>query len=52
MVEIRVEGLSKKYGKAEVLNDVSFVVGDGEFVVFVGPFRLRKDHPLAVRSRT
>jgi multiple sugar transport system ATP-binding protein len=37
MVEIRVEGLTKKYGKVEVLNDVSFVAGDGELAVLLGP---------------
>ncbi len=37
MVEIRVEGLSKRYGKTEVLNDVSFAVADGEFAVLLGP---------------
>jgi multiple sugar transport system ATP-binding protein len=37
LVEIRVEGLSKKYGKVDVLNGVSFVVGDGEFAVLLGP---------------
>ncbi len=37
MVEIRIEGLTKRYGKAEVLSDVSFLVGDGEFAVLLGP---------------
>jgi multiple sugar transport system ATP-binding protein len=37
MVEIRVEGLTKKYGKVEVLNNISFVVGDGELAVLLGP---------------
>jgi multiple sugar transport system ATP-binding protein len=37
MVEIRVEGLTKRYGKVEVLNDISFVVGDGELAVLLGP---------------
>jgi multiple sugar transport system ATP-binding protein len=37
MVEIRVEGVSKSYGKVEVLDNVSFVVGDGEFTVLLGP---------------
>jgi ABC-type sugar transport system ATPase subunit len=37
MVEIRVEGLTKRYGKVEVLNDVSFVAGDGELAVLLGP---------------
>ena len=37
MVEIRVEGLTKRYGKLEVLNGVSFVAGDGELAVLLGP---------------
>jgi len=37
MVEIRVEGVKKNYGKVEVLDGVSFVVGDGEFTVLLGP---------------
>jgi multiple sugar transport system ATP-binding protein len=37
MVEIRVEGVSKNYGSVEVLDQVSFVVDDGEFAVLLGP---------------
>lgn len=37
MVEIRVEGVEKSFGKVEVLNKVSFVVNDGEFAVLLGP---------------
>jgi len=37
MVEIKVEGLTKKYGKVEVLTNVSFVAGDGELAVLLGP---------------
>ena len=37
MVEIRVEGVTKSYGKVKVLEDISFVVGDGEFAVLLGP---------------
>jgi len=37
MVEIRIEGVSKSYGKTEVLDDVSFVVDDGKFAVLLGP---------------
>ncbi len=37
MVEIRVEGVKKNYGKSEVLDGISFVVGDGEFTVLLGP---------------
>jgi multiple sugar transport system ATP-binding protein len=37
MVEIRVEGVSKSYGRIEVLDQVSFVVEAGEFAVLLGP---------------
>jgi multiple sugar transport system ATP-binding protein len=37
MVEIRVEGVTKSYGRVKVLHKVSFVVGDGEFAVLLGP---------------
>jgi len=37
LAEIRIEGLHKSYGKVEVLNGVSFVVGDGKFTVLLGP---------------
>ena len=37
MVEIRVEGVSKSYGRIEVLDQVSFVVDAGEFAVLLGP---------------
>ena len=37
MVEIRVEGIKKSYGKIGVLDGVSFVVDEGEFAVILGP---------------
>jgi len=37
MVEIRVEGVKKNYGKQEVLGGISFTVADGEFAVLLGP---------------
>ncbi len=37
MVEIRVEGVRKSYGKTEVLDGITFTVGDGEFAVLLGP---------------
>lgn len=37
MVEIRVEGVNKSYGKQQVLDSVSFTVADGEFAVLLGP---------------
>jgi len=36
MGTIRVENLSKSYGDVQALNDVSFSVDDGEFVILLG----------------
>jgi len=37
MAELLIEGLFKRYGEVEVLEDIDLHVGDGEFTVFVGP---------------
>jgi len=37
MVEVKVEGVHKSYGKQQVLDNVSFSVANGEFVVLLGP---------------
>jgi multiple sugar transport system ATP-binding protein len=37
MADVSLRGISKSYGKVEVLHDVGIEVKDGEFVVFVGP---------------
>jgi ABC-type Fe3+/spermidine/putrescine transport system ATPase subunit len=37
MPAIRVEGLSKSFGRVKVLKEVSFSVGEGEYAVVVGP---------------
>jgi multiple sugar transport system ATP-binding protein len=37
MAAITLEHLSKRFGRTEVIRDVSLSVDDGEFVVFVGP---------------
>ena len=36
-LELRTEGLVKKYGKRTVVNDVSFNVRQGEIVGLLGP---------------
>jgi len=36
-MSIKVEGLSKRFGDKLVIDDVSFVAGDGEFVSLLGP---------------
>lgn len=37
MATIQLQGLVKKYGKAEVVHGIDLDIADGEFVVFVGP---------------
>jgi ABC-type sugar transport system ATPase subunit len=37
MTELRVEGVSKIFGKAAAVDDVDLEVADGEFVVLLGP---------------
>ena len=37
MGALQLEGVSKSFGKTEVIRDVDLEVGDGEFCVFVGP---------------
>ena len=37
MADLRIEGLSKRYGPVEVLHDIDLEIEHGEFVVFVGP---------------
>ena len=37
MAHVRLNGLSKSYGKVDVIKDVSLDIEDGEFVVLIGP---------------
>ncbi len=37
MAHVRLNGLSKSYGKVDVIRDVSLDIEDGEFVVLIGP---------------
>jgi thiamine transport system ATP-binding protein len=37
MVEVRLEGIAKRYGETVALDDVSFAAADGEFFTLVGP---------------
>ena len=36
-VGIALEGVSKRYGKAAAVNDVSIAIGEGEFFSLLGP---------------
>ncbi|MBU1176299.1 MAG: ABC transporter ATP-binding protein [Alphaproteobacteria bacterium] len=37
MTALKLNGVNKKFGRVQVLNDISLEVEEGEFVVFVGP---------------
>jgi multiple sugar transport system ATP-binding protein len=37
MAEVRLEGVTKRFGAVTAVADVSLTVGDGEFVVLLGP---------------
>ncbi len=37
MAEIRLDGVSKRFGQILAVSDLSLVVGEGEFVVLLGP---------------
>lgn len=37
MAEVRLEGITKKYGGTVALNDLSLTIPDGSFVVLLGP---------------
>ena len=37
MGKIRIDGVSKRFGKVEVLSDLSLSIHNGEFIVFLGP---------------
>jgi len=37
MADVRLSGVTKRFGSAEVLKGIDLEIADGEFVVFVGP---------------
>ena len=37
MAEVRLDGISKAYGRTQALRDVTLSIGDGDFVVLLGP---------------
>lgn len=37
---VKIKGLQKKFGKFQALSDVTFTVGAGEVVGFIGPMEL------------
>ena len=42
MASVGVVDVRKAYGAQEVIHGVSITIEDGEFVILVGPIRLRK----------
>ena len=47
MAELRVEGLTKLFGTVRAVDDISFTVGDGEFLTLLGPSGCGKSTTLA-----
>ncbi len=48
---IKLEGISKSYGKTKVLQDVSFEIEKGDFVVLIGPSGCGKTTTLKMINR-
>ncbi|HVO04260.1 MAG TPA: sn-glycerol-3-phosphate ABC transporter ATP-binding protein UgpC [Candidatus Cybelea sp.] len=48
MADVSLRGVSKSFGKVEVLHDINLEVKDGEFVVFVGPSGCGKSTALRI----
>ena len=44
MATVKLENIYKSFDETEVLFDINLEIKDKEFVVFVGPFRLWKNH--------
>jgi ABC-type multidrug transport system ATPase subunit len=51
MVVIETEGLTKLYGEARGIEDVTFTVGAGEVFGFLGPNRAGKTTTIRARLR-
>jgi iron(III) transport system ATP-binding protein len=47
MAELRVEGLTKLFGSVRAVDNISFTVGDGEFLTLLGPSGCGKSTTLA-----
>ncbi len=44
MAQVELKGVSKSFGKIEVIRNVDLEINKGEFVVFVGPSGLSLIH--------
>ena len=44
---VELDRISKSFGPLTVLHELSLTVAPGEFMVLLGPVRLRQDHGLA-----
>ena len=47
MATIDIQSVTKSFGEVEVIPALDLQVNDGEFVVLVGPIRVRQDHHAA-----
>ena len=45
MASIQLTGIGKQFGDTVALRDINLAIADGEFIVFVGPLRLRQIDP-------
>ena len=51
MSAITIESVSKSYGTTPVLHALDLEIPDGAFVSFLGPVRLREEHPALLHRR-
>ena len=51
MAGLELQHIEKTFGRSRGLHDVSFEVGDGEFIVFAGSVGMRQIHVAAHHRR-
>lgn len=49
---LKCEGLSKKFGKKQILDNVSFEIQEGDILGFIGPNRCWKNNNDKIDTRT
>ena len=50
-VEVRMEGLTRRYGAVTALDGLDLTLRPGELIALLGPVRLRQDHHAAAAGR-
>ena len=50
-VEVRMEGLTRRYGPVTALDGLDLTLQPGELIALLGPVRLRQDHHAAAAGR-